>query len=125
MYESIIEQTERNVDVEKPLEDVKDSDEAVKLINRMDKMIKTKKNNTLTIARKQGEIFKKFKTNNKFLSAVNAFKINKGTIKFKIGIVEFISMYLKIEKSCISRYYLKNDFRILKEVCQENAIKFQ
>ena len=61
-----------NDDVEKPLDDVKDPDEAVKLINRMDKMIQIKKNNTFTIARKQAEIFKKLKTNNKFLSAVEA-----------------------------------------------------
>ena len=47
--------------VEKPLEDVKDPDEAVRLINRMDKMIKIKKNNTLAIARKPGAIFKSLK----------------------------------------------------------------
>ena len=130
LHKSIIEQTdskqsEMNVHVEKPLEDVKDLDEAVKLINGMDKMIKIKKNNTLTIARKQGEIFEKFKTNNKFISAVNAFNICKTTINFKIGIVEFISMYPKMEKSCIFLYYLKNNFKIIKEVCKENATKFQ
>ena len=49
------------MNVKKPFEDVKDPDDAVRLINRMDKMIKIKKNNTLTIARKQGEIFKSLK----------------------------------------------------------------
>ena len=61
LCKSIFKQTESrksemNVDVEKPLEDVKYPHEAVKLINRMDKMIKIKKNNNLMIARKQGEI---------------------------------------------------------------------
>ena len=65
------------------------------------------------------KLFKKFKTNNKFLSRVNAFKISKATINFKIGIVEFISMYRKMKKSCISLYYLKNNFRIIKDVCWE------
>ena len=91
----------------------------------MNKTIKIKNNNTLTIAQKQGEVFKKFKTNNKFISAVNAFHISKATIHFKIGIVEFISMYPKMEKSRISLYYLKNNFKIIKEVCKENATKFQ
>ena len=93
----IIEQTESEEseanDIEKPLKDVKDLDEDVKLINRMDKMIRITKNNTLTIALKQGELFKKFKANNKFMSAVKAFEINKATINFKIRIVEFIIMY--------------------------------
>ena len=128
--ESIIEQTESeesemSVNFEKPLENVKDPDEAVKLINRMNKMIKIKKNNTLMITRKQGERFKKFKTNNRFISAVSAFKISKATINFKIGIVDFIDKYPRMEKSCISLYYLKNNFRIIKEVYRENAIEFQ
>ena len=79
----------------------------------------------MTIARTQGEIFKKFKTNSKFISAVNAFKISKATINFKIGIVEFINTYHKMEKSCISLYYSKDNFRIIKEVCRENVIEFQ
>ena len=87
-------------------------------------MIKIKKNNTLAIARKQGEILKNFKTNNKFISAVNTFNISKTTINFKIGIVEFITMYLKMEKFRISLYYLKNNLRIIKEVCKENVTKF-
>ena len=114
---SIIERTEskglETNDIEKLSNDVKDPDEAAKLINRMDKMISVKKNNTLTIARKQGEIFKNFKTDNKFMSAVKNFNISKATINFKIGIVGFINMYPRMEKSCISLYYLKNNFRII------------
>ena len=49
----------------------------------------------------------------------------KATINFKIGIVEFISKYLKNgRKSCIFLYYLKNNFKIIKKVCKKNAIKF-
>ena len=75
------------------------------------------------IAYQQGKIFRKFKTDNKFISAVSAFKISKATINFKIGIVEFIDKYLKMQKSCIPLYYLENNFMIIKEVCQENAKK--
>ena len=79
----------------------------------------------MTIAYKQGKIFRKYKTNNKFISAVSAFKISKATTNFKIGIVDFIDKYPRMEKFCISLYYLKNNFRIIKEVCQENASEFQ
>ena len=77
------------------------------------------------MAYKQGKIFRKFKTDNKFISAVSTFKIRKVTINFKIGIVEFIDKYPKMQKPCISLYYLKNNFRIIKEVSQENTSEFQ
>ena len=114
-----------DVAIKKPLEEFKNSDEGAKLIKKMDSMIKISKNNILIIAYKQGKIFRKFKTDNKFISAVSAFKISKATINFKIGIVEFIDKYPKMEKFCISLYYLKINFRIIKEVCQENPSEFQ
>ena len=72
---------ETNVDIEKLSNDVKDPDDAAELINRMDKTISIKKNKTLTIARKQGEIFKKSKTDNKFISTIKKFNISKATVK--------------------------------------------
>ena len=127
---SIIEPTkseglEANVDIEKPSNDIKDPNDAAEPINRMDKMINIKKNKTLTIARKQGEISKKFKTESKFISTIKKFNISKATINFKIGIVEFINMYPRMEKSGISLYYLKNSLKIIKEVCNENASEFK
>ena len=114
-----------NVDIKKLLEEAKNPNEASKLIKKMDSMIKINKNKILIIAYRQGKIFRKFKTDNKFISAVSTFKISKATINFKICIVEFIDKHPKMEKSCISLYYLKNNFRIIKEVCQENASEFQ
>ena len=122
---SIIEQAESEVletgDIEKRLNNVKDPGEAAKLINKMDKMINIQKNNILTIAGKQGEISKMFKTDIKFMSTVKKFNISKATINFKIGIVEFINMYFRIKKMCISLYYLKNNFRIIKEICKKRC----
>ena len=114
-----------NIDVKKLPEEAENPNEAAKLIKKMDKMIKISKNDILIIAYKQGKIFRKFKTNNRFISAVSAFKISKATISFKIAIVDFIGKYPRMEKSCISLYNLKNNFKIIKEVCQENASEFQ
>ena len=104
---------------------VDNSDDATKLIKKMNYMIKSKKNNILLIAYHQGEIFKRFKTNNKFISTFSAFKISKTTINFKIDIVKFIDIYPKMQTSLISLHYLKNNFRVIKEVCQEHASEFQ
>ena len=76
------------------------------------------------IAYQQGKIFRRFKSDNKFISSVSTFKISE-TINFQIGIIRFIDKYPKMQKSCISLYYLKNNFRVIKEVCQEHTSEFQ
>ena len=59
------------------------------------------------------------------MSAVRTFKISKTTINLKIGIVEFINMYPRMEESGICLYYLKNNFKIIRKVCKENASEFK
>ena len=105
------------------MKNVENPDDAAELIKKMDKMIKVKKN-ILMIAYQQGKIFRRFKSDNKFISSVSTFKISE-TINFQIGIIRFIDKYPKMQKSCISLYYLKNNFRVIKEVCQEHTSEFQ
>ena len=104
---------------------VDNPDDAAQLVKKIDKMIKNNKNNILMLGYHQGIIFRKFKENNKFASAATKFKISRTTINFKIDIVNFIDRHPKTRKSCISLFYLKNNFRLIKEVCQEHASKFQ
>ena len=79
----------------------------------------------MTLAYQQGMVFQKFKKNNKFVNAVMEFEISKSTMNFKINIVNFIDKHPKMRKSCISLFYLKNNFQIIKNVCQEHASEFQ
>ena len=111
-----IEDLSRNVD---------SPDDAAELIGRIERIMKNKKNNILILAYHQGIIFKKYKENNRFTSAVAKFEINKATINFKIGIINFIDDYPRMKKSSISLHFLKNNFRLIKEVCKEHASKFQ
>ena len=98
---------------------------AIELVKKIDKLTELSKNNILTFAYQQGKVFQKFKSNNKFVSAVTEFGISKATINFKIDIVKFIENYPKMKKSCISLFYLKNNFRVIKNVCQEHTSEFQ
>ena len=66
-------------------------------------------------------IFKKHKDNTKFTSAVVKFKISKATLKFKIGIIKFIDDYPRMPKSSISLHFIKNNFKVIKDVCKEYA----
>ena len=97
--------------------------DAIELVKKLDKLTKCSKNNILVWAYQQ--VFQKFKMNNKFVSAVTEFGISKTTIYFKIDILKFIENYPKMKKSCISLFYLKNNFRVIKNVCQEYASEFQ
>ena len=73
-----------------------DSPDDAELIRRIERIMKNKKNNILMLAYHQGTIFKNFKENSRFSSAVSKFKISKATINFKIGIIKFIDDYPKI-----------------------------
>ena len=56
---------------------------------------------------------------------MNKFGISKSTMVFKISIVKFLIKYPKMKKSSLSLYFLKNNFKIMKEVCHEDASKLE
>ena len=74
---------------------VDDPDDAVELIGRIERIMKSKKINILMLAYHQGITFKKYKENSKFMIAVTDFKISKTTINFKIDIIKLIDDYLR------------------------------
>ena len=104
---------------------VKSPNDAAELISKIERVIKSRKNSILILAYHQGVIFKRLKENSMFTSAVTNLKISQSTINFKLGIVQFIYDYPKMKKSSISLHFLKNNFRIIKEVCREHSSEFQ
>ena len=91
----------------------------------MEKIIKSKKCNILWFAYQQGEIFEKFKMNDNFIDMVKKIGISKSTILFKISVVKFVNKYPRMKKSSLSLHFLKNNFKIIKEICHENASEFK
>ena len=123
LMESIMSEEVDSKGIEDLSRNVGSPDNAAKLVGRIERIIKTKKNNILLLAYHQGMIFKKFKENRKFTGAVANLKISKATIDFKIDIIKFIDDYPKMRKFLL--IFLKNNFRIIKEVCKEDASEFQ
>ena len=80
-------------------------DDAVNLVRKIENVLKSKKNNILILAYHQGLIFKKFKKNIKFMGAVSNIKISKATINFKMGIIQFLHDYPKMQKSSFSSHF--------------------
>ena len=118
--DSIMIEETVNEDIEKTAKSVKSPDEAVEKVNNMEKVIKSNKCNILWLAYQQGQIFEKFKLNENFIDIVKELGINTSTILFKISIVKFVNNYPRMKKFSLSLHFLKNNFKIIKEICHEN-----
>ena len=125
LVESIMSEEVVSEEMEDLSRNVDSPDDVVKLVGKIERIIKSKKNNILILAYYQGLIFKKFKENIKFTGAVSNLKIGKATINFKVGIIKFLDNYPKMRKSSISLHFLKNNFRVIKEFCREHSSEFQ
>ena len=121
--ESIVSEEVESKGIEDLSRNVDRPDDAIKLVGRTERIMKSKKNNILILAYHQGLIFKKFKENIKFTSGVSNLKIGKATINFKIEI-SFLMNYPEMQKSSVSLHFLKNNFKVIKEVCREHASEF-
>ena len=93
LVESIMSEEVDSKGMEDLSKNVDSLDDAVKLVRRIERIIKSKKNNILILAYHQGLIFKKFKENIKFTGAVCNLKIGKATINFKTRIIKFLDDY--------------------------------
>ena len=76
LKESIMSEEVDSRGVEDASKTVDDPDDAAELIERIERIMKSKKNNILMLAYQQDIIFKKYKDNNKFVSVVCKFKIH-------------------------------------------------
>ena len=74
-------------------ENVKSSEEAVEVINEIEKIIKSKKCSILWLSYQQGQIFERFKLSDNFINIVNKFGISKYTMVFKKLIVKLINKF--------------------------------
>ena len=90
----------------------------------MERIIKNNKCSILWLAYQKGHMFERFK-NNKLINMVNQFGISKSTMVFKISIVIFLNNYPKMKKSLLSLHFLKNNFKIIQQICKENASEFK
>ena len=74
----------------------------------------------------QGQIFQKFKEKERFVSdMVLKFGVSKSTIVFKIALKKLIDDCPRIKNSSLSLHYFKENLKLIKEVCRENASEFK
>ena len=111
-------------DLNKQAEEVQDPKKAADVIKQYEDVIRTKKKGIINIAFHQGKVFKRFKEKDKFITLVNQFNIHKTTIIFKINIYKLCEKYPKLLKSSVGLGFLKNCYKDIKRICEENEQEF-
>ena len=114
-----------NEDFEKTSNSIKNPDDVVNVIGKTEKNIRSKESSILWLAYQQAQIFEKFKANENFIDMIKKRGISKYTILFKIFIVTFVSKYSRMKKCSLSLHFVKNSFKMIKEICHKNACEFK
>ena len=120
VFNGIVETDELN----KQAEEIQDPEEAAKVIQQYENIIRTNKKDIIRIGFHQGKVFKKFKNKEKFITLVNWLGIHKTTIIFRINVYKFCERNPKLLKSSIGLGFLKNHYKDIKEICMENVQEF-
>ena len=120
----IINEAVESEELNREAEEVQDPEEAAKVIQMYENIIKTKKKGIISIAYHQGKVFKKFKDKEKFITLVSRLGIHKNTIIFKINVFKLCERYLKLLGSSIALGFFKNYHKDIKTVCRENEQEF-
>ena len=89
-------------------EEVQDWEEATKVIQKYESIIKTENKGMISIAYHQGKVFKKFKEKEKFIKLTSRLRIHKNTIIFKTDVFKLCERYPKLLKSSIDLGFFKN-----------------
>ena len=94
-------------------------EDAVKVIQDFEEIIRNKKSDIVWLAYHQGKIFQKFRLKERFVNdMVSKLKVSKSTIVFKIALSRLIDYYSKIKDSSLSLHYFKKRLKLIKEVCK-------
>ena len=97
----------KNTDIQQMVENCTASEEdATKVIQEFEKIIRNKKSDIIWLAYYQGKIFQKFKSKERFINdMLSKFKVSKSTIVFKIALSRLIDDYPKIKDSSLLLHY--------------------
>ena len=116
----VINEVVETDELNKQAEEVQDLQEAAKVIQKYEYIIRTKNKGVISIAYHQGKAFKKFKDKEKFITLVSLLEIHKNTIIFKINVFKLCERHPKLLKSSIGLGFFKNSHKDIKQICKEN-----
>ena len=87
LEESIInEESNENVEMQEKVNNAMTREDAEKVVQEFEQIIKNKKSDIIWLIYHQGQIFQKFKEKEQFVSMVSKFSVSNSTIVFKIAL---------------------------------------
>ena len=89
----VVNEVTESDELNKQAEKVQDPKEAADVTKQYEDIIRTKKKGIINIAFHQGNVFKRFKEKDKFITLVNQLNIHKTTIIFNINIYKLCEKY--------------------------------
>ena len=121
LEESIVNgKRNKNADMQLKVNVCITSEDALKVIQELEQIIKNKKSDIVWLAYYQGQIFQKFKEKESFLSM-----FLKLTIIFKIALKNVIDDYPKIKDPLRSLHYFLKNLKLIKEIWEESVSEFK
>ena len=120
----VVNEVVESDELNKQAEEVQDPDEATKVIQKYENIIRTKKKGILSIAYHQRKVFKRFKDKENSVTLVSRLGVHKNTIIFKINVFKLCERHPKLLKSFIGLGFFKNHHKDIKEIYKENAQEF-
>ena len=85
---------------------------------KCEELLKSSNERIISIVAKQGELLKKFKDSDEFFDSVDQGRSN---LYFKRRLYKFLCKFPALRNSTLTPSYFKNNFKIIKKVCQANA----
>ena len=104
---TIIDEVLAFEDLNKEAEEIEDPEKAAEIIKRYENNIKTNKKGIINVAYHQGQVMKRFKEKEKFVTVVSELGIQKTTIIFKINVFKLCKKYPKLLKSSTGLGFFK------------------
>ena len=111
--------------VQEKVGNVTTSEDAAKVVQEFEQIIKNKKSVIIWLIQHQGQLFQKFKEKEQFVNMVSRFGVSKLMIVFKIASFKLINNYLKIKHLSLSLHYFKRYLKTIRKICKENASEFK
>ena len=119
--DEIVEFDDLNKEDEKKTQD---PEEAAKIIERYEDIIKTKNKGIINVAYHQGQVLKYLKKRKSLLSS-SVLGSHKTTIIFKINVFKLCKKYPKLLKSSIDLEFFKSYHKDINAICEEYENDFQ
>ena len=95
-------------DLNKEAEEIQDPEKAAEITKQFEDIIKTKNKGVINVAYHQGQVFKRFKENERFAKLVGELGLHKTTIIFRINVFKLCKKYPNLLKSSIGLGFFKN-----------------